>query len=121
MSYLSGLSCCAVDELVDLEDHLQPLDVMMSLCDNRYGNYRRVQENETGAFIIFTDLVKNNLGDKFHKFILKNKLGQVTKVVGRKNSNTGNWINVWVWAINKSALRKWWRQNRNYEENADYF
>ena len=74
--------------------------------------------NDPGAFILFNGVESNitkdatpvGYGSKFAAYIKEHKLGSVVKSVKRPNRNChpDHMDQVWVWAPDVEALRKWW-------------
>lgn len=106
-------SCCGVDEIVDLGSRNTTRGAMLDVCNN----YIRREWNNSfvddfPAFLSFTGVMKYGYGQEFANFIRKNKLGTVRESVARVNPNSGNRIKMWIWAVNRTAMRKWYKDNK---------
>jgi len=118
MSILRDTSCCGVDEIEALERTAK--ESLLEICEEKYGWGASQQ-----AFILFTDITTSGRGRKLSKYITDNKLGDVIKTNPKTNPNSGNRVTVWVWAINETALLKWWNKNKpsndwDYDNDSDF-
>jgi hypothetical protein len=59
------------------------------------------------SYILFSDTVANGNGTRLAKFIVRRKLGTVTSDKPVVNPNSSNKIKLWVWKVNRKALRDW--------------
>ena len=117
MAYLDiygGINCCAVVEL----DHVQGSTVKQCLRevfdatsedDNADCHGRHGFDIEVGRFVMFsdTDRTKFKYGEALAKALKTNRLGKVTTTGAAVNERTGNKVKVWIWTVNKPALRKY--------------
>lgn len=58
-----------------------------------------------GAYIMFTDHINMRYGRALAKLIKKQRLGKVHRLPVRRNGNTDNPIQVWMWAYNYPKFR----------------
>ena len=117
-------SCCGIGELSGLESN--PLTNIKRMCDD-YFHIEEFEDNidfvstkkrkipkvvyeDAFALVLFTDAIGNNNGNKFAKFIKKNKLGTLQASPIRRNHNSGNRIRSWVWSVNKPNLKKFYKK-----------
>ena len=73
------------------------------------------------VFIIFTGVIKENYAQKFKKYLLDNKLGEVIETKTKTNPNSYNDIRVYVWTINRKAYGQWYEENRPTEAEIKEF
>ena len=102
--------CCGIDEIADIADHDNPKEALKEVCHEIYYN------DKTCAFMMFSDIGKKESGKALHKYITKNKLGTVTKSVSRINPNSDNSLAIWIWAMHRGNLKKWWNKNKSPNE-----
>lgn len=105
-------SCCGLREISGLSEHRTPAIAMQAFCrfslglDYNYnGRLGRTLEFSHAVFTAATG--KNDYGEKFAAFILRNKLGTVTPSQRRNNPNSGNPLKVWVWTLHQTNVKKW--------------
>ena len=110
MASLNGLSCCGVREI----DGLRLFGVRKSMKDIAPDILHGC------AFVIFTGVVSENVsenaqyGQRFAKYIIKNRLGEVTASPRRLNPNSQNMLAVWIWTVDHEALARWVVRNCPY-------
>src|SRR3990167_8706828 len=100
------IDCCGIREGIgiDYNDHydvdgneikFNPKVALDELKNNaRYSN--------RFAYIIFSSITKN--GAKLAKYIRSHRLGDITTLKPRPNPNTGNTLQVWLWAPTRAVL-----------------
>lgn len=100
-------SCCGVGEIQYLYDLRFKKDVANQLKivaidyfddDNKYCCY------------FWADNLNNKGGRNLADYIKKHKLGYVYRSTTRKNPNSGNYINAFIWNVDSRAFRKWYRE-----------
>lgn len=105
MAYLKETECCGLREIDDLS-LTKPATSMIQICYDFF-------ESMDSAFIVFTGVTKELYGRKFKKFILDNKLGTVIETESKRNPNSGNRIKTWIWTVNITKLKSWFKKNKN--------
>lgn len=105
----TSIQCCGINEIVNIyENRHNPQRTIQTVCKEMYEN------EEKQAFLIFSDIDRKIAGKKLSKFITKNKLGKITSSPIRTNPNSHNSLQMWIWAINKSNLKKYY--NKHYKQ-----
>ena len=99
---------CGVNQLYDLYD--TPEKILHQVI-----SASSIQD-DTGmsfpAFYVFSDnFEEEEEGTKLARYITRHKLGAVVATRKRRNPNTHNLIQVWVWAPREKALRSWARKH----------
>lgn len=107
MSSVEEMNCCGLRELHHIGQDWGPKQTILTFCEDRFND----DEGITRPFVIFTDVASRSAGKRLHKFILENRLGEVTKSKTRVNGNTDHKIIMWTWSVNHTALKKWWEDN----------
>lgn len=115
MAYLegSGISC-GVDQLEGLYNQT-PLQIIYRVarcCLNREAVDIDYDERRAHGFgyIIFSDTIREDNGQKLADYIHKNKLGAISSPKAKRNPNSGNMIKVWTWSVNNRALARWYKE-----------
>jgi len=98
--------CCGLQVIDDLEDTSPK--ILADICKEKFDGWKEYEH----AYLIFTDDVCQKNGERFARYLKKNKFGKVHSVPPRKNPNTGNYIKVWVWAPSERRLMDWYRVNK---------
>lgn len=62
------------------------------------------------AMFIFSDCDELGAGIKFAKYITESGLGTITEAGPAFNTNSSHQIRVWVWTVNKEALRDFFKK-----------
>jgi hypothetical protein len=76
-------------------------------------------------FFLFSDGTEKHhenhavTGTKFSKFVVDNGLGIISSSAIRVNPNSGNRIRIWIWDINRHALLKWYKENKQDDGDDD--
>jgi hypothetical protein len=124
MAYLTGgMECCALDELTDLTDYSQdpptPEYSMFTLCRARSNVYKKGKLYPFPGTIIFTGViaykgtgVKPTYGQRFARFITRNKLGTVVggKPAYNRINHPSHLVRTWVWNPDQRALEEWFKE-----------
>lgn len=55
----------------------------------------------------------NGAGKRLAAYIRKHKLGSVTGGSVHRNPNSGNPLRVWLWALDREAIRKWYNARKS--------
>lgn len=100
---LNRVSCCGVREYNGLQMYSNK-EIVQEVADDMFkmcNDYK---------FVILTD--NNDYGWNDSKgllrYIQKHKLGTVTKTDKAMNPNSGNFIQVFVWKVDITKLKKWY-------------
>lgn len=88
---------CGVNEIYGLQHPRGAIE------DFLYSIYREVIEGNAPAFYIFSDKVSGN-GKNIVETLLNMDCGTIYETDWKKNPNTGNYIKVWVWGINRAKF-----------------
>jgi len=115
MAGLYSMECCGVQEL----DGIITSTSSKSIIADVVGDF--FHDDSKCTYIIFTDYSKNRNGDNLKKYIEKNKLGTVTKQRAKRNPNSKNIINLFVWSINQNNLKRLHRKICDCKNNSDGF
>lgn len=102
---LQETSCCGLRDIEGLCERT-PKEAMINVC------YDFFRDEMDSAFILFTGVTKKRYGQKFKKYILDNKLGTVIETESKRNPNSSNRIKTWVWTLNVTKLKSWFKINR---------
>ncbi len=98
---IENLTCCGIHELADIDyARNKPEETILEICQDIYNN------GNNCAFFLFTDIGKKIAGKNLEKYIIKHKLGTITKSPAKVNPNSGNSLTIWIWAIQKTNLKK---------------
>ena len=106
-----SLNCCGVNELADLRIS-NPAEY---LWQHGVGHNRLAPMIRPSLYNIFTQATLRDdpgmgYGYAFAQFIRDNNLGQVIDTIpGGINPNSSNFIRMWVWIVDLSALRAWFQ------------
>lgn len=73
------------------------------------------------AFMMFSGVIKENYAQKFKKYLLDNKLGEVIETKTKTNPNSNNDIRVYVWTINRKTYSQWYGENKPTKEEIKEF
>ena len=103
---LNQIDCCGIREGIgiDYEDNydIDGNDIKFTPKDVLEGLVHSARYDKRFAYIIFSSITKN--GTKLAKYIRANRLGDITTLKARKNPNTDNILQVWLWAPTRAAL-----------------
>lgn len=113
MDTQSGL-CCALTEIGGISVYSSPRIALRETLDDAGST------NGLGRIVIFTGAHRRQrtparYAERFKTFIQDNKLGKVQTAKPVKNT-TGNWVTVYLWAIDHGAVDKW-VQVQNHEDD----
>lgn len=103
-AYIEGSpDCCGMDILCEVYNE-SPNDIV---CYVR-GYYRSGESGHTNSwlpvpFLIFSGTKEQNV-EKLSAFIKAKKLGLVRTSTRKYNPNSGNYLRVYIWEINRKAL-----------------
>lgn len=71
--------------------------------------------------ILFSDNKQNRNGTTLAKYITDQKLGNVKETPPKRSRTTNNIIIAWMWHIDKEALEKWDKENKDTEKENLWF
>jgi hypothetical protein len=107
------LDCCGINEIRSIGDNKNnPEQTIIDICSETYTSGKK------GAFLMFTDINKKIAAKNLSKYILKNKLGTITKSPTSINPNSKNRLQVFIWTINKRNLKRFAKEH-NIKDNDD--
>lgn len=98
-----GIDCCGIIEIEKIAENT-PKQILETICISFF------EDKEQCAYYFFSDIKQKITGKKLVKLILTQKLGIITKCPTKINPNTGNSLTMWIWAINRKALKKYWNK-----------
>ena len=109
--------CCGLGEIDGVsEPGTLKQKLLGLLSDTLYGAVRRYAFVQPALIFTGSGRAKTppKYSEDFKAYLEANKLGKVTMIpIGRsKNSNSGNYIFVYHWTVDKDRLRAWRRKNR---------
>lgn len=118
-----GITCCAVGEIVDLNDYEGKPEEAMKVFVNNFRCYGGAISGFS-AFYVFTGVVrcsaskydcgckKHSYGKEFAAYIKKHRLGVLRESPGRVNrvNHPEHTVKVWVWAPSERRLIEWWKE-----------
>ena len=131
---LEGCECCAIREVSGISNYEKstPKNALVHIAERffsvrHYGINQRKEYKATGAFILFSEVVRYNNRRKRHNFaedvkeyIEAHKLGSVNVSDELKNPNSKNIVKPYMWGVDKKALLKFYKKNRaSYIEKDD--
>lgn len=109
MNINSTNSCCGVGELESLywiKNKKQAKGFLFDVAKDYF------PEDNKFAFYFWADNIDNGGGRKLAEYIKSQNIGYVYNTRTKKNPNSGNYINAFIWNINNVEFRKWWRKNK---------
>ncbi|KKK80713.1 hypothetical protein LCGC14_2820730 [marine sediment metagenome] len=122
MALIGDTECCGLGELDGIAN-TEPRIIIKHFCEATYtqgewdgyagGVGRMIPSDFNYALVLFTSVTKRKYGERLRDYIIKNKLGYVTKSATKTNPNTKNRINAWLWAIHVKNLEQWYKKNKN--------
>lgn len=103
MPVIVSTQCCGVMEAHGIGEGYTPPDALKRMLS--YAG-----QVPSCAHITFTSVERDGLtyGRDFADFIKSAKLGTVTEGEVRTNPNTTNGVKVWIWHLDREALKAWW-------------
>jgi hypothetical protein len=101
---INQLECCGIQELNGIR-HTSPTELIEDL-------YQDDHTMRHAGIVLFTGAgpTKRKVGyaEALYKFIIKNRLGTITRQAPVRNRNTQNYVSLYIWATNKEAIEKWY-------------
>jgi len=113
MAELYTGQCCGIKELDGVETSAGAKETVLGAAEDWFND-----DDNQGAFIYFST-TQGDKGQNLAKYIKAESLGVVRKTSAKKNPNTGNMLTMWVWEVDKTALRVWWAKNNPDVEDED--
>lgn len=100
---LNRISCCGVREFCGLQTSTSK-EIVEEVAHDMF------EEASDYKFVILTDNNDYKWRDSksFLKFVHKNNLGTVTKTDKAMNPNSGSRIQVFIWKVDITNLKKWY-------------
>lgn len=104
MSILVSTQCCGVMEAHGIGEGHTPHESLKRMLS--YNG----QQVPSCAHITFTSVERDGLtyGRDFADFIKSSHLGTITEGAVCPNPNTSNNVKVWIWHLDRDALKAWW-------------
>lgn len=110
--------CCAIQEIVQLSGHIDPLTAMESFCKQNFAAPPRfggaiARNDALYSFYLFTAALggyNRAYGEQFATFIEEHKLGEVWASPAIRNNafHEDHANQVWIWMPDVKHLRVWW-------------
>lgn len=101
------VSCCGIGELRNL-GWSSPKRCLDAVYDDAPLDYN---------LIVFTDRNSNKQGQQLATYIRRHKLGRVDKSRTVTNPQHGSRVCMWLWYVNRKALKKWYKKEHPNEYN----
>lgn len=99
-----GALCCGVVELVSITG-AKPEKIMEDIVYTWFSSTPR-------AYIYFTVVAKARVsGERLADFITENNLGHLRKMFPTRNTNSGNYLHMWVWTVNNKTLKEYGKKH----------
>ena len=109
MENFTYLACCGIREIISLRNIISELG-----AEGVAKAFAKVVAHKAlmSAFVIFSEVREggNTYGQAFNSFIAAKGLGPVLKTETVQNPNSGNFITVYVWQMNRDALKAWHKE-----------
>lgn len=121
MISIKNLECCGVRELHNISHSKSPADTIQLLQPyfetvdgNEVGKAGNARTGYQKPFLIFTQAshaypTPKNYGNQLRDFIIQHDLGTVTVTESPLANWTGNYIKVFVWAINPDGIKAYYK------------
>lgn len=81
------------------------------------------EEDVDGAFIFWSTANHSILqvrGAEIATYIEKHKMGKVHKTSSMRNPNSEHMLTMWIWEVNKSAFKKFWKAHYIKDDDDDF-
>lgn len=104
-----------IKDIYGISEYDNAEDAMRGLCYRLRLEWDKIVKIKF-SMMIFTGNIHEGYPQKFKKLILKEKLGSVINTGAKVNPNSGNTIRAYIWNVDKQKLSKWFKENRNKEE-----
>lgn len=107
MAYLNDyIDCCGIRELSEITTTRNAEESVADMVEDYF-------EGTPRPFVFFSCATYSEKGKALARFIERNELGGVVKMRTRKNENSGNMLDMWIWSVNARklyslALKKDW-------------
>ena len=102
MVQLNRTSCCGLREISGLGGAGTSRNALYEVAKIMYTNSKK------GAFVVFSAPSQHKYGDNLRNLITKTRVGTVSKSRARKNPNSLNTLNVYMWSVNDKVLKRWY-------------
>ena len=103
MADINGTTCCGIKEIHTLTD---AKTILKMVWDKKTSN------NVKAAFYLFSDKGFLSNGARLAAYIIFHNLGKVTATPARKNPNSGNRLQAWLWAVDYAKLEEWYKKQK---------
>lgn len=105
MAELVETQCCGIRELDGVQGS-NAGEIVLNAAQ------QWCEDDMDAAFIFFSVIdMYASTGKALQEYIKKQKLGSVTRMRPTHNPNSGNMLTMYVWRVNKTNLRRYWRQH----------
>lgn len=119
---LNELDCCGVGELNGISEYPNdPRGAVIDILTDEDPSFEaddeaRILAIPNKSHLIFTQAqrtrVRISYGNRLAAYITQQRLGAVVQSAPARSPNTGNYITVFVWALDKAAIRRWAKRNK---------
>lgn len=110
---LIPMRCCGIKEVNGISHVRGQTAAMRQICSKLSMTTRNGTPN--CSHLIFSEAdgrLYVAYGDKLAAFITRNNLGHVVGSEEARNPNSGHMLKVWVWTLDKVALKAWWTAHK---------
>ena len=116
-------SCCGLKELSWIQSETTPAGDVKAFCQHHKGLQGTLNKASIPGLVLFTSVeklsksatytVKTGYGSKLAAYIVRNKLGTVTKSPMRVNrvNHPDHHLVGYFWAPSIAGLERWWKTN----------
>lgn len=102
-------------EIEGIQSYRDVNNLTRGICYALRQKYKKIVNIEFTT-LIFDGVITGKQPQNLYNLIIKEKLGDVITSVSKKNPNSGHWIRVCVWHVDKMALSYWFKKNRRKRE-----
>ena len=101
MADINGTTCCGIKEIHGLDGTRTTLKMVWN---------KKTSNNVKAAFYLFSDKGLLSNGQRLAAYIIFHNLGKITGTPARKNPNSGNRLQAWLWAVDYPKLEEWYKK-----------
>ncbi len=114
MATLQEVTCCGIRELDGVQGR-PAHDTIVDDANEYFG------DDAERAHIFFSVIGNYALsGRALAAYITKNRLGTVIRTKRAVNGNTGNPLIMYVWTVNKTTFKRFWKKFGDYDPDYNY-
>lgn len=103
-----NMCCCGIKEITGIGGE-KPTDVILDISYRLFS--KEYEDDNSCAFMIFSDIKEKTTGKNLEKEIKKLNLGNVIRSKSKKNPNSNNSLAVWIWELNRTNLKKYFKEH----------